>query len=121
MLHKKLMLLMLVVPLAGCATIQRHEAKDTEQLLTVAGFQARPADTPEKLNTLKTMPPRKLLAREQEGQVVYTYADPDYCQCLYVGGPQEYSEYQQLAVQRESVEERQNAVTKRRMWGPWGW
>jgi len=93
--------LIIALPLAGCAAIQRSEARATEQLLAAAGFQAKPADTPEKLANLKTMPPRNLVARSKDGNFVYTYADPDYCQCLYVGGPKEYAAYQRLAMEEE--------------------
>jgi hypothetical protein len=59
--------LIIALPLAGCAAIQRSEARDKEQLLAAAGFQAKPADTPEKLANLKAMPPRQLVARSKDG------------------------------------------------------
>lgn len=77
--------------LAGCATIRRYEATATEQLLAVAGFQRQAADSPERLAALDTMPPLKLVARQEDGNVVYTFSDPQNCHCLYVGGPKEYS------------------------------
>jgi hypothetical protein len=92
--------LIAALPLAGCAAIQRSEAQDKEQLLAAAGFQVKPADTPEKLANLRTMPPRKLVS-QKDGDFVYSYADPDYCQCLYMGGPKEYSAYQRLAREEE--------------------
>ena len=113
--------LIIALPLAGCAAIQRSAARDMEQLLAAAGFQAKPADTPERLAELKTMPPRELVSRSKDGNFVYTYADPDYCQCLYVGGPQEYSRYQDLAVKRQIARERLDAALDWDMWGPWWW
>lgn len=123
MIYRGIVVLALVValPLAGCAAIHRSEARNTEQLLTAAGFQAKPADTPTKLANLQTMPPRQLVARSKDGNFVYTYADPDYCQCLYVGGPKEYSAYQRLAVQKEIDREQQEALMDWEMWGPWWW
>jgi hypothetical protein len=96
-----MLVLIAAMPFAGCAAIQRGEAKDREQLLAAAGFQAEPADTPEKLANLSTMPPRTLVSQSKDGNFVYSYADPDYCQCLYVGGPKEYSAYQRLALEEE--------------------
>ena len=93
--------LIIALPLAGCAAIQRSEARATEQLLAAAGFQAKPADTPERRADLRTIPPRRLVARSEDGNFAYTYADPDYCQCLYVGGPKEYAAYQRLAMEEE--------------------
>jgi hypothetical protein len=67
------------------------------------------------------MPPRKLVSQAKDGNFVYSYADPDYCQCLYVGGPQEYSAYQRLAVRKEIAQERLDAAMDWDMWGPWRW
>jgi hypothetical protein len=113
--------LIVALSLIGCAALQRSEAQDTEQLLAAAGFQAKPADTPEKLANLSTMPPRKLVSQAKDENFVYSYADPDYCQCLYVGGPREYSAYQRLAVKREIAEEQRDAAMHWGLWGPWWW
>ena len=113
--------LIIALPLAGCAAIERREARDKEQLLAAAGFQVKPADTPTRLADLKTMPPRQLVARSKDGNFVYTYADPDYCQCLYVGGPTEYAAYQRQAVKKEIAEEQQEAAMDWDMWAPWPW
>jgi len=90
-----------ILALAGCATIQREEAASAEQLLKAAGFEMRPADTPQRLADLNSMPPRKLVVRSNDGNVVYTYADPDKCRCVYVGGPKEYSALQRRRVPKE--------------------
>src|SRR5438445_13684150 len=87
--------------LAGCATIRGSEARSTEQLLAAAGFVMRPADTTERQQRLAAMPPYQLVSRTKDGKVVYTYADPATCKCLYVGGSKEYSEYQRLRVQHQ--------------------
>jgi len=99
--------------LSGCASIRRQEAADTERLLGAAGFQQRLADSPERLAHLRTMPPLKLVAQEKDGQVVYTFADPESCRCLYVGGAKEYAKYQHLAVEQE--------VRREADWEPWRW
>jgi hypothetical protein len=91
--------LIAALPLAGCAAIQDGKARDTERLLVAAGFQAKRADTLEQLAHLRTLAPRQLVSQSKGGHVEYTYADPDYCQCLYVGGPTEYAAYQRLAVE----------------------
>ena len=85
---------------AGCAAIQR----DTGLMLTAAGFHMRPADTPERQADLRSMPPHRIVSRTENGNIVYMYADPDNCHCLYVGGNKEYSEYERLRVQRESAQ-----------------
>jgi hypothetical protein len=72
--YRKVVMLALIValPLAGCAAIQRSEAQDKEQLLAAAGFQVKPADTPEKLANLRTMPPRKLVSQAKDENFVYS-------------------------------------------------
>ena len=111
-IYREVVMLALIValPLAGCAAIQRSEAKDTEQLLAAAGFQAKPADTPEKLANLRAMPPRTLVSLAKDGNVAYSYADPDYCQCMYAGGSEAYSTYQRLAAQKRIDQERLKAA-----------
>jgi len=110
-----------LLALSGCATMRRHEAAGTEQLLVAAGFQRRPADKPEQHQDLTAMPPYKLVARNKNGNVVYTFADPENCHCLYVGGPKEFSEYQRLVVDREVARDLGDASLNWAAWGPWWW
>jgi len=51
------------------------------------------------------MPARQLVSQAKDGNMVYTYADPASCQCLYVGGPTEYSADQRLAVENKIAQE----------------
>ena len=97
-----------LLTLSGCASVRQRDAADTGRLLIAAGFQQRLADSPERLAHLRTMSPLKL---------IYTFADPERCRCLYVGGAKEYAAYQQLAAQQEVSREVDAASTP---WGPWG-
>jgi hypothetical protein len=63
----------------GCATIRAHQTAETEQFLAAAGFQVKPADTPEKLAHLQTLTPRKVVRYSRDGQPQYVYADPGTC------------------------------------------
>ena len=111
--------------LTGCATMRRSEARSTEELLAAAGFVMRPADTAERQQRLAARPPYRLESHAKDGKVVYTYADPNGCVCLYVGGPKEYSEYQHLRLQRQiAADEAWGAHAADMdwdMWGPWLW
>jgi hypothetical protein len=113
---------------SGCAAMRREEARDKENLLAAAGFQIRPADTPEKIAKMNAMPANQMIVRNKDDHVVYTYADPLNCKCLYVGTPQNYSDYRRLALQREIAQdqldaavEEDNAAMDWGMWGPWWW
>ena len=75
----------------GCATIRRSQTRDTQQLLAAAGFKMQFADAADTTPGDST-PPYRLVSRTTNGVVHYTYADPDNCRCVYVGGPEEYSE-----------------------------
>jgi len=98
--------LTMTVPLTGCLTLQRSDAIDTENLLAAAGFEAKPADTPPRLASLRAMPARKLVWQLKDDKFVYSYADPDFCACVYVGGAKEYSAYRRLDAEQEIAEER---------------
>ena len=101
--------------LAGCATFERNEVTGQEQWLAAAGFRAQPADTPEKMSSLASRPAHKLVSQPEDDHYVYSYAHPDYCRCLYFGGPEEYSAYERLRLAR------QVALEEYRIgWGVWG-
>jgi hypothetical protein len=113
-----------LLTLSGCAAIHRHEAASTEQLLAAAGFQMRPADNPERVDDLVAMPPLKIVARSQDSNVRYTFADPYKCRCLYVGGANEYSAYQHLMTEQKIAQERlwaEEHAMNWTLWGPWYW
>jgi hypothetical protein len=96
--------LLLAVPMllgAACAAIQRFEVRDTERMLVAAGFHMRLADTPESQEDLRSIPPYRIVSRTKDRNVVYMYADPDNCRCIYVGGNKEYSAYERRRVERE--------------------
>ena len=101
-----LTVMVLAAPLlgAGCATLQRYQARDTERLLAEAGFRVRPADTPDRQEDLRSVPPYQIVSRIRDGSTVYIYADPDTCRCLHVGGNEEYVRYERLRARRESTQ-----------------
>ena len=112
----------------GCATIRAHQTAETEQILSAAGFQVQPADTPEKLAHLQTLTPRKVVQDVRDGQPQYVYADPETCKCLYVGDEQRYQKFQELSLQKKIADEQLSAAQANQdasmnwgLWDPWGW
>src|SRR6188474_1313223 len=105
-MKRKILLVAPALLLAGCASFQAAGARSTEQMLGDAGFQTRPADTPQALASLQSLPARKMLVQTVDGQPQYAYADPTGCKCLYVGTEQQYQEFQKLQNDRAVAVER---------------
>lgn len=112
--------------LIGCQSAQIHERED---LLAAAGFQMKPANTPERQAALRKLPANKFVPKTKGDQVAYVFADPVVCNCLYVGDQAAYSRYKQEVFQRNLADEQQmTALTYQNAWdwdgwdwGPWGW
>jgi hypothetical protein len=112
--------------LGGCAAIHRSEARQTEDLLSAAGFHQFPADSPERINALKTMKPRTITTVSKNGKIYWVYPDPTNCNCLYAGTESQYQAYKRLALQKQIADENlaaaeaaQDAAMDYDMWGPW--
>ena len=50
-----------------------------------AGFKMKEANTPRKLERLRSVPKHTFIARKKNGVPYYLYADPDYCKCAFIG------------------------------------
>jgi hypothetical protein len=108
--------------LAGCAMVERQEAKSTEQLLAASGFSIQPADTPQKLASLQAMKQRKVVRRQlPDGTLQFLYADATVCRCLYVGNEKSYQQYQKLSVQQQIAFAQQEAALDESIDSPWAY
>jgi hypothetical protein len=115
----------------GCATAGRQaqgtDVRRTEELLVASGFRRQSADTPEARAELDTVLPFSVVSRMRDGQLTYTYADPYVCRCLYVGTPEDYQTYTQLATDRRVKDswsrqaEDENIGREWDLWAPWRW
>ena len=81
----------LALGLTACAT-----TAGTENLLKQAGFRQLPADSPQKIAHLQTLPEKRLVARTYQGKKYYVFSDPNGCKCLYIGNAAQYQAYQSL-------------------------
>jgi len=107
---------------AAYATPQQR-AENREDLLAAAGFIVRPANTPARVASLRSLPPNRLVQQTRGGTVSYVYADPLVCACLYVGDQAAYGRYRQEVFQRRLVDEQaMTAQMNQTDWdyGPWG-
>jgi hypothetical protein len=62
--------------------------------LVAAGFRMVPANTPERQTALRQLPPQQFVRKLRGDKVVFVYADPANCNCLYAGNVTAYSTYQ---------------------------
>ncbi len=111
------------VALAGCET-QQQVVSGKEDLLAAAGFEARPANTPEREAMLGRLPANRLVMREVGSKTVYLYGDPISCHCVYFGNSAAFSKYKQERFQQRIADEQQTTAElySDPGWGfgPWG-
>ncbi|MFT8948444.1 MAG: hypothetical protein ABF876_18350 [Acetobacter aceti] len=85
-------LLLPVLAVSACMSA-RQEVAQKEDHLAAAGFILKPANTPARAAMLTRLPPHRFLRRDKGDMVTYVYADPNVCDCLYVGSQQAYATY----------------------------
>jgi hypothetical protein len=105
----------------GCAA----NTQSTENLLSAAGFRTIVANTPQRQQHLKTLPPNKVVLAQRNEKNYYVYADPAHYQ-IFVGNPSQYQQYQQLRLARNLAQEQLATAAPQLtmnpewvMWGPW--
>ncbi len=111
------------VLVSACATPQQV-VQNREDLLAAAGFTIRPANTPQRQDLLRTLPPNHFVQRVRGDRVLYLYADPLVCACLYIGDQVAYGRYRQEVFQRRIANDQLLAAQMNEnaawQWGPWG-
>lgn len=98
-----------------------------ENALSAAGFVARPANTPARQAMLSRLPADKFARKVKDDKVLYVYADPKVCGCIYVGDQQAYGTFQRDAAAKKLADEQLWAAQDYNdpawswgAWGPWG-
>jgi hypothetical protein len=121
-----MMALLSMAGLTGCLSASQQVQQKEDQLVA-AGFILRPANTPERQDMLKRLPPHKFVKKVHGDVVHYVYADPLVCDCLYVGTQEAYSKYQNYMQQKNLADEQQTTAELYSdpawnwgAWGPWG-
>jgi len=102
-----------VISLAGCASYAERYAQANEQGLEAAGFERRPADTPEKLSSLQALSQRKIVIYTWQDRLYFAWPDARFCKCLYVGNEAQYQEYVRLGFEQKLRQERLTAAEER--------
>lgn len=122
----RVLIAVVVLSLAGCASYAERYAQANEQGLEAAGFEMRPADTPEKLASLQALGQRKILIYTWQDRLYFAWPDARFCKCLYLGNEAQYQEYVRLGFEQKlererltAAEELEAAALFERSWGPW--
>lgn len=111
--------------LAGCAS-PMQQAASRGNLLAAAGFVQRPANTPRRRAEMARLPPNRVVRTVHHDKVVYLYADPLVCDCLYIGNQHAWSHYQRellqlhLSSQRLAAAQMNENAAMPWAWGHWG-
>ena len=104
----------------GCQTAS---VQNKENLLTAAGFTPQPANTPLRQAAMKKFPPNKFVQQMKGTQIVYVYADPIVCQCVYFGSQAAYAQYRSMVFQQNLADEQQMTAMMNQTafdFDPWG-
>jgi hypothetical protein len=109
------------VSLGGCQTLAQ-KVTDKEDLLAAAGFAVQPANTPQRLASLRALPANKFVPKTDGNAIAFVYADPVVCNCLYVGDQAAFNAYKKEVFTRNIVNEQQlTAETYSDQWNWAGW
>jgi uncharacterized membrane protein YgcG len=106
-----LVLLVLALGASRCSIYRRYQAskpeviKQTEAMLSEAGFSKIAIDTSDSASLASNLPPRELRSYPADGGYVYWYYDPDVCGCVFEGRQDTFDRYQMLMRQQHDTVE----------------
>jgi hypothetical protein len=113
-----------VLAFAACTVLSacaNQMVQNKEDMLAAAGFTVVPANTPQRQTSLATLPPHKFVQQVRNNGVVFIYADPSVCGCLYVGNQGAYDRYRANVFAKKLADEQAFTAQVNEMnWGPWG-
>jgi len=124
MAHVRSTLMILAVCAAASAC---NPVQNKEDMLAAAGFTLVPANTPQRQASLSSLPPHKFVHQVRNNAVIFIYADPTICDCLYVGNQAAYDRYRQDVFAKNLANEQQMTaqINEAEEWGPewtiWGY
>ena len=113
----------IVLCFAACVAVSACAAQvqNKEDMLAAAGFTLVPASTPQRQASLVGLPPHKFVHQMRNNMVIFTYADPTICNCLYIGNQAAYDRYRGEVFAKNLANEQQMTAQMSEMnWGLWG-
>jgi len=120
----------LCVAATACTNDPSRGIMNKEDMLAASGFKFIPANTPERQAAFQKLPPHQFSREIKDGRVIYVYADPTICVCIYVGGQKAYGTYQARRLDKRIADEQASAAAMNQMaandiymanwnWGVW--
>jgi hypothetical protein len=106
---------------AGCSGDNFRAVANKEDMLAAAGFKFVPANTPERQQAFQRLPQHKFVREVKGDKVIYIYADPTICVCIYVGGQKAYGTYRGLALQKRIADEQVAVANDAYYMDGWDW
>ncbi len=115
--------------LSACQTqpsrVTQTEVMQTEEDLAAAGFSMRGSVPPECQQAPPSLRPHHMARCMHGDRVLYAYADPMVCKCLYVGSQQAYNQFklheqQQQLAELMRAQRYADSAWNWGTWGPWG-
>jgi hypothetical protein len=101
-----LMMIAAGIGLSACQSAQQT-VQNKEDLLAAAGFTIQPANSPARIAEMKRLPPHKFVRQTSGNTVVYLFADPSVCQCVYFGDQAAWSAYRSMVFEKQLVNQQQ--------------
>ena len=95
-----------VLGLSGCASAK---ARNTESLLSAAGFHTLTPATSQQQVCYNALPPNKVERLEKNGKPIYAYADKK-AGIVYVGNESNYQRFKELGVQQKIADQQLQAA-----------
>jgi hypothetical protein len=106
----------------GCASTQ-SSTQNREAMLAASGFKTITPKTAAQKQKLQNLPTGKVTMIQKKGKTYYIFPDPAH-NLAYVGGPNQYQQYQQLRADnrlaKESMETADMYQDAEMQWSVWG-
>ena len=106
----------------GCASTQTS-TQNKESMLAASGFKTITPKTAAQQQKLQNLPQGKVTMIQKKGKTYYIFPDPAH-NLAYVGGPNQYQQYQQLRADnrlaKESLETADMYQDEEMQWSVWG-
>jgi len=99
---------------SGCST-----TRNTENMLSAAGFKAMPANTPQREEHLRSLPADKLTVANLNGYNYFVFPDPSE-NVLLVGQQPQYQQYQRMRLENQMAVAQVNTAVVDDYWTLWG-